>query len=45
MGGSAEMARLLLERGADPSLPDYQGRGARKLAEDVGRPEIAELFD
>ena len=45
MGGSAEMARLLLERGADPSLPDYQGRGGRKLAEDMGRPEIAELFD
>jgi hypothetical protein len=45
MGGSPEMVRLLLERGADPSLPDYQGRGARKLAEDLGRPEIAELFD
>ena len=45
MGGSAEMARLLLQRGADPSLPDYQGRGARQLAEDMGRPEIAELFD
>jgi ankyrin repeat protein len=45
MGGSAEMVRLLLERGADPSLPDYQGRGARKLAEDMGRGEIARLFD
>jgi len=44
MGGSAEMVRLLLARGADPSLPDYQGRGARRLAEDMGRPEIAELF-
>jgi len=45
MGGSAAMVRLLLERGADPSLPDYQGRGARKLAEDMGRPKIADLFD
>jgi ankyrin repeat protein len=45
MGGSAEMVRLLLARGADPSLPDYQGRGARKLAEDMGRPEITELFE
>ena len=44
MGDGAAMVRLLLERGADPSLPDYQGRGARKLAEDMGRPDIAELF-
>jgi uncharacterized protein len=44
MGGSVEMVRRLLERGADPSLPDYEGRGARRLAEDLGRPEIAELF-
>jgi ankyrin repeat protein len=45
MGGSAEMIRLLLERGADASLPDYQGRGARKLAEDMGRQDLADLFD
>jgi hypothetical protein len=45
MGGSAEMVRLLLENDADPSLPDYKGRGARELAEDMGRPEIAKLFD
>jgi ankyrin repeat protein len=45
MGGSAEMVRLLLEHDADPSLPDYKGRGARQLAEDMGRSEIAELFD
>lgn len=44
-GGSAEMVRLLLDRGADPSLPDYQGRGARRLAEDLGRGEIVKLFD
>ncbi|MDQ6720560.1 MAG: ankyrin repeat domain-containing protein [Candidatus Dormibacteraeota bacterium] len=45
MGGSVDMVRLLLERGADPSLPDYEGRGARRLAEDMGRPDIVELFD
>ena len=45
MGGSAAMVRLLLEQGADPSLPDYKGRGARQLAEDVGRRDLAELFD
>jgi ankyrin repeat protein len=45
MGGSAAMVRLLLERGADPSLPDYKGRGARQLADDMGRPALAELFD
>jgi uncharacterized protein len=45
MGGSAAMVRLLLKRGADPSLPDYKGRGARQLAADMGRPEIADLFD
>lgn len=45
MGGSAAMVRLLLEHGADPSLPDYKGRGARQLAEDLGRRDLAELFD
>jgi ankyrin repeat protein len=45
MGGSAAMVRLLLEQGADPSLPDYKGRGARQLAEDMGRSDLAELFD
>jgi ankyrin repeat protein len=44
MGGSAEMVRLLLDRGADPSQPDYMGRGARKLAEDT-RTDLAALFD
>jgi uncharacterized protein len=45
MGGSADMIKLLLDRGADPSLPDYMGRGARKLAEDMTRTDLAELFD
>jgi len=44
MGGSADMVRLLLENGADQSLPDYKGRGARQLAEDMDRSEIADLF-
>ena len=44
MGGSAAMVRLLLEHGANPSLPDYKGRGARQLAEDMGRPALAALF-
>ena len=29
MGGSATMVRWLLDRGADPSLRDHEGRGAR----------------
>jgi ankyrin repeat protein len=45
MGGSADMVRWLLEHGADPNLPDYKGRGARQLAEDMLRPELAALFD
>ena len=45
MGGSAAMVRLLLEHDADPSLPDFKGRGARRLGEDMGRSEIADLFD
>jgi len=44
MGGSADMVSLLLKSGADASLPDYQGRGARKLAEDMGRADLANLF-
>jgi ankyrin repeat protein len=45
MGGDAEIVRLLLERGADPTLPDYQGRNARRLADDIGRQDLASLFD
>jgi ankyrin repeat protein len=45
MGGSADMVRWLLEHGADPNLPDYKGRGARQLAEDMLRPDLAALFD
>jgi ankyrin repeat protein len=45
MGGSADMVRWLLDHGADPSLPDYKGRGGRQLAEDMQRPDLAALFD
>jgi len=45
MGGSAEMIRLLLDAGADPTLPDYERRSARQLAEKMGRTDLAGLFD
>jgi ankyrin repeat protein len=44
MGGSAEMIRLLLEKGADPNAPDFEGSSARQLAEKMGRPGLAALF-
>ena len=44
MGRSPELARWLLEHGADPSAPDYKGRSAGQLAAEMGEPELAELF-
>lgn len=44
MGGSPEMVRFLVESGADASLPDYKGRDARSLAQDMGRGDIAKLI-
>jgi uncharacterized protein len=44
MGGHEEMVRWMLDRGADPALPDFQGRGARELAVVLGRPELAALI-
>ena len=44
LGRSAAMVRWLLDRGADPDLPDHEGRGARELAEAMSYPELAELF-
>ena len=44
MGGSAEMVRWLLDHGADVTLPDYKGRGAKQLAEDMGRRDLADLI-
>jgi len=45
MGGNAEMVRLLLEHGADPSLKDYAERDAKSLAMAIKRTDLAELFD
>ncbi|HEY3194745.1 MAG TPA: ankyrin repeat domain-containing protein [Candidatus Dormibacteraeota bacterium] len=45
MGGDPEMIRWLLERGADPDLPDYKGRGGKQLAQEMERVDLAELFD
>jgi ankyrin repeat protein len=45
MGEREEMVRLLLEKGADPLLPDFEGRSARQLAEKMGRNDLAELFE
>jgi ankyrin repeat protein len=44
MGRSPELIRWLLEHGADPSLPDFDGRSARQLADAMGEPELARLF-
>ncbi|HEY4026126.1 MAG TPA: ankyrin repeat domain-containing protein [Candidatus Dormibacteraeota bacterium] len=44
MSGSPEMVAWMLERGADPSLPDYQGRSAGALAEAMGRPDLVRLL-
>jgi ankyrin repeat protein len=44
MSGSPEMVAWLLHRGADPSLPDFQGRSAPALAEATGRPDLARLI-
>jgi len=45
MGGSSAMVRWLLDNGADPSAPDFKGRDARQLALEMGREELAGLFD
>jgi hypothetical protein len=44
MGRSAEMISWLLARGADPSIPDFEGRSAPRLAEAMGRPDLARMF-
>ncbi|HYW27370.1 MAG TPA: hypothetical protein VE953_24580 [Terriglobales bacterium] len=44
MGRSAELITWMLTQGADPSLPDYEGRSASQLAEAIGRPDLARLF-
>ena len=44
MGRSAEMISWLLAHGADPSIPDFEGRSAPRLAEVMGRPDLARLL-
>jgi len=44
LGRSAEMVSWLLGHGADPSIPDHEGRSASRLAEAMGQPELAPLF-
>ena len=44
MGRRPEMARWLLDHGADASAPDFKGRTARELALEMGEPELAELL-
>lgn len=44
MGRSPEMIRWLLERGADPEAPDFEGRSARVLAEAMNDEALAGLL-
>ena len=44
IGRSATMVRWLLDRGADQSLSDHEGRGARALAEAMKYTDLVELF-
>jgi ankyrin repeat protein len=42
--GHAEVCRLLLEAGADPSVKDVDGVTAREKAMKQGHTHVAELF-
>jgi ankyrin repeat protein len=44
MGRSRELVAWLLEHGADPSAPDFKGRGAKQLAIEMDQQELAELI-
>jgi ankyrin repeat protein len=44
MGGRPEVVRWFLERGADPSLSDFEGRSARELAVALQRPQLIALL-
>lgn len=39
-GGQLSVARLLLEKGADPNVRDYAGRGSVYLAAQSGKVEL-----
>ena len=46
MGRNSElMVRWLLERGADPAAPNFQGKGARELAQQLNKAEVVALFE
>ncbi|HLI51273.1 MAG TPA: ankyrin repeat domain-containing protein [Thermomicrobiaceae bacterium] len=42
--GNAEMARWLLDRGADPGALDYEGKTPLQIAEESGHEELTELL-
>ena len=42
--GHAQVARLLLEAGADPALRDGDGKTPEDLANERGHAEVAELL-
>jgi ankyrin repeat protein len=44
LGGNVKMVLLLLGQGANLYVQDYKGRDARSLAEELERPDIAELL-
>ena len=44
LGGNREMVAWLLQQGANPALPDHEGRDAKQLAESLNRPELVALF-
>ncbi|MEM9139519.1 MAG: ankyrin repeat domain-containing protein, partial [Pseudomonadota bacterium] len=44
VNGREDMARLLLDRGADPDLQDGDGKSIAEHAADQGHPEIAEFL-
>ncbi|SPQ23414.1 49c22cb9-5628-4943-804e-7c10fbec3dec [Thermothielavioides terrestris] len=41
--GNAEAVRFLLDRGADPRIPNSKGRTALECAERAGHKEIVEI--
>ncbi len=45
MFGQGEMARWLLEHGADPSLMDYNGKTALELARENGQIALVDLLE
>jgi ankyrin repeat protein len=42
--GRLEMAEWLLERGADTTATDYEGKTPLQVAEENGHAEVAELL-